>query len=87
MVDKKLHSQMVALCHRPGSRACTWDCRKPLQWQHPMECKQQTKQPLLFYAYKDDPLSEDQKSHYLHLNILANNVDNKILDKIRAKIK
>ena len=33
------------------------------------------------------PLNNNQKSCYLHLNILANNADNKNLDEIKASPK
>ncbi len=40
-----------------------------------------------FTLYKNNPLNKDQKSRYLHLNILGNNVNNKNLDEIKASQK
>ena len=37
-----------------------------------------------FTLYENNPLNDDQKSCCLHLNILANNADNKNLDEIKA---
>ena len=40
-----------------------------------------------FTLYETNPLNDEQKSRYLHLNILNSNTDNKNLDKIKASPK
>jgi hypothetical protein len=86
MVDKKLHSQMVALGHREvgfahGTAASLYN--GSILWN----VRDNPSNLSFFTLYENNPLNNNQKSRYLHLNILANNADNKNLDEIKASQK
>jgi hypothetical protein len=71
----------------PQRWLCPWDHRQPIQWQHFLARKRQTKQPIILHPLQKHPLSEAQTLRYLRLNILANNVDNKHIKEIKASQK
>ena len=83
MADKELHSQMVALGHREvgfahGTAASLYN--GSILWN----ARDKPSNLSFFTFYKNNPLHDNQKSRYLHLNILANNANNKNLDEIKA---
>ena len=83
MTDMELHSQMVALGHREvGSThgTATSLYNGSIFWN----AREKPSNLSFFTLYKNNPLNNDQKSRYLHLDILANKADNKNLDKIKV---
>jgi hypothetical protein len=86
MADKELHSQMVALGHREEGFAhgtATSLYNGSILWN----VRDKPSNLSFFTLYENNPLNNDQKSRYLHLNILTNKADNKNLDEIKASQK
>jgi len=86
MADKELHSQMVALGHREigfahGTAASLYN--GSIIWN----ARDKPSNLSFFTLYENNPLNDEQKSRYLHLNILNSNTDNKNLDEIKASQK
>jgi hypothetical protein len=86
MADKELHSQMMVLGHREigfahGTAACLYNGR--ILWN----ANDKPSNLSFFTLYENNPLNDEQKSCYLHLNILNSNTDNKHLDEIKASQK
>ncbi len=83
MVDKELHSQMVALDHPDvgfthGTAASLYN--GSILWHR----RDRPSNFSFFTLYKNNPLSETQTLRYLSLNILSLNIGNKNIDKIKA---
>jgi hypothetical protein len=86
MVDKELHSQMVALGHPDigfahGTAASKYN--GSILWHG----RDKPSNLSFFTLYKNKPLLEAQTLHYLSLNVLANNIDNKNIKEIKASQK
>ncbi len=86
MVDKELHSLMVALGHPDvgfarGTTASLYN--GSILWHG----RDRPSNLSFFTLYKNNPLSETQTLRYLSLNILSLNIDNKNINKIKASQK
>jgi hypothetical protein len=86
MADKELHSQMEALGHREvgfvhGTAASLYN--GSILWN----ARDKPSNLSFFTLYENNPQNDEQKSRYLHLNILNSNTDNKNLDEIKASQK
>ena len=86
MADKELHSQMVALGHREVGFAHVTAAslyNGSILWN----TMDRPSNLSFLTLYEINPPNDDQKPCYLHLNILANNVNIKNLDEIKASQK
>jgi hypothetical protein len=86
MVDKELHGQMVAIGHPDvgfahGTAASLYN--GSILWQE----RDRPSNFSFFTLYKNNPLSKIQTLHYLSLNILSLNIDNKNINKIKTSQK
>jgi hypothetical protein len=83
MANKELHSQMVKLGHHDvgfahGTAASLYN--GSILWN----ARDKPSNLSFFTLYENNPLCENQTLRYLSLNILANNIDNKNIEKINA---
>jgi hypothetical protein len=86
MADKELHSQMMARGHPDigfahGTTASLYNGN--ILWHR----RDRSSNFSFFSLYKNNPLSETQTLHYLSLNILSLNIDNKNINKIKTSPK
>jgi hypothetical protein len=86
MADNELHSQMVKLgYHNVGFAHGT--ATSLYNGSILRNARDKPSNLSFFTLYENNPLCKSQTSRYLSLNILANNVENKNINKIKASQK
>ncbi len=86
MADNELHSQMVKLGHHNVGFA-HGTATSLYNGSILRNARDKPSNLSFFTLYENNPLCKSQTSRYLSLNILANNVENKNINKIKASQK